>query len=96
MLACVPSPVKDASEQNADLLTCVGEKSSLDEVLAFALSKINLEDGGNISGDCVQVLLYCLVLDFNFPLNQEFKTGTCVILYQSTLLQYILKLRIST
>ena len=57
MLACVPSPVKDASEQNADVLTCVGEKSSLDEVLAFALSKINLEDGGNISGDCVQVLL---------------------------------------
>ena len=57
MLACVPSPVKDASKQNADLLTCVSEKSSLDEVLAFALSKINLEDGGNISGDCVQVLL---------------------------------------
>ena len=57
MLACVPSPVKDASKQNTDLLTCVGEKSSLDEVLAFALSKINLEDGGNISGDCVQVLL---------------------------------------
>ena len=69
MLACVPSPVKDASEQNADLLTCVGEKSSLDEVLAFALSKINLEDGGNISGDCVQVLLKYLISIF--PPNQE-------------------------
>ena len=58
MLACVPSPVKDASKQNAGLLnTCVGEKSSLDDVLAFALSKINLEDGGNMSGDFVQVLL---------------------------------------
>ena len=40
MLACVKPVVKDVVEQNADL----SKRANLDEVLACALNKTNLEE----------------------------------------------------
>ena len=52
MLACVKPSVKDVVEQNADL----SKRANLDEVLACALNKTNLEENMVF----MQVIQVCL------------------------------------